>query len=185
MIAKTKWGNCSLCQNKDCAVVKVGKELFCTNCHKRNKVKEQIQKASIRNSVRLLGSTEANKDMVDNNAAKQRWFNDRRKEMTGVCANCSGKSCRDSDEYFRFSIAHILPKAYFKSIATNKYNWVELCHFGNGCHSQMDNKMLDLIDMNCFDTIIERFVKMYPHISQDEKKRIPSILLEYVKTEIQ
>ncbi len=114
----------------------------------------------------------------------QRWFEDRRKEMTGKCVNCSGKSCKDDDKYWKFSIAHLMPKAYVKSVATHPDNWLELCHFGNGCHSLMDNKMIDLIDMNCFDTIIQKFVKIYPHIAQEEKRRIPSILLEYLKTEL-
>ena len=114
----------------------------------------------------------------------QKWFEDRRKEMTGKCINCGGKSCRDDDKYWKFSIAHLLPKAYVESVATHPDNWLELCHFGNGCHSMMDNKMIDLIDMNCFDTIIQKFVKIYPHIDTSERRRIPPILLEYLKTEL-
>ena len=38
--------------------------------------------------------------------------------------------------------------------------------------------------MNCFDTIIQKFAKMYPFIAPDEKRRIPNILLEYLKTEL-
>ncbi len=115
--------------------------------------------------------------------ALDRWFKERRKEMTGVCSNCGGKSCKDDDKYYKFSIAHLLPKAYFKSVATHPDNWLELCHFGNSCHAQMDNKMLDLIDMNCFDTIIQKFVKIYPSIANEEKRRIPPILIEYLNTE--
>lgn len=112
----------------------------------------------------------------------QRWFEDRRKELTGKCDNCGGKTCTD-DKYYKFSIAHLLPKAYVKSVATHPLNFLELCHFGNGCHSQMDNKLLDLIDMNCFDKIIERVTAMYPHIAPSERRRIPAILMEYIKNE--
>lgn len=118
------------------------------------------------------------------NAELQRWFEDRRKEMTGKCDNCGGKTCKDDDKYYKFSIAHLLPKAYVKSVATHPKNFLELCHFGNGCHSQMDNKLLDLIDMNCFDKIVERVTEMYPHIAPEERRRIPAILREYIKTEI-
>ena len=48
----------------------------------------------------------------------------------------------------------------------------------------MDNKTLDLIDMNCFDEIVEKVTRMYPHIAQDEKRRIPAILREYIKLEL-
>jgi len=118
-------------------------------------------------------------------AAKERWFQERRLEMTGRCANCGKPSCKNDDEYFRFSIAHILAKAYFKSVATNENNWIELCFWGeNSCHSQMDNNMLDMIQMACWNQIVVKFQLMYPFIDQKEKRRIPYILLQYLKTDI-
>jgi hypothetical protein len=69
-------------------------------------------------------------------------------------------------------------------VATHPDNFLELCFYGNSCHTNFDNKMLDLIEMNCFDTIIEKFTKIYPAIAQEEKRRIPSILIEYLKVEL-
>ncbi len=114
----------------------------------------------------------------------QRWFEDRRKEMTGKCHHCNGKSCRDSDQYFKFSICHLLPKAYFPSIATHEYNWVELCFWNNNCHGNMDNKILDLTEMNCFDEIVTKFQIIYPSIAPKERRRIPNVLLQYLQTDI-
>jgi len=122
--------------------------------------------------------------IVSGGGELQRWFEDRRKEMTGKCDNCGGKSCRDDDKYWKFSIAHLMPKAYIKSVATHPDNWLELCHFGNGCHSMMDNKMLDLTEMSCWDKIITRFVSMYPSIDKKERRRIPNVLLQYIQAEI-
>ena len=184
MIPTSKHGDCSQCSNANCSVRKVGKYLYCLQkCYPSMKRNEQLSKAAEKNKVRSLGSSESNKTMVENNAAKQRWFNERRKEMKGVCQNCGGKSCKDSDEYFRFSIAHILPKAYFKSVSTHKDNWLELCHFQNSCHSNLDNAQIDLIELNCFDSVIEKFVRIYPNIAQEEKRRIPHVLMEYFKSE--
>ena len=112
------------------------------------------------------------------------WYLERRKEMTGKCSHCGEKSCKDNDKYFHYSIAHILEKSTVPSVATNVNNWVELCHFGNGCHSMMDRKLLSLINMNCFDEIVNKLVKMYPSIAPQERRRIPSVLLEYIKTEL-
>lgn len=120
---------------------------------------------------------------VVSGAELQRWFEDRRKEMTGICANCGGTSCRDNEKYWKFSIAHLLPKAYFPSVKTHEYNWIELCHFNNSCHTNLDNKMLDLIDMNCFSEIVTKFCIIYPSIAPNEKKRIPEVLLNYVEVE--
>lgn len=119
----------------------------------------------------------------ESGAELQRWFEDRHKELTGRCKNCGGKTQKGQPNY-KCSIAHILPKAYFKSVATHPDNWLELCFYGvNSCHTQMDNKMLDLIDMNCFEEIITKFVAIYPHITQHEKRRIPQVLLNYIEVE--
>lgn len=123
------------------------------------------------------------KPSVSGNAELTRWFTDRRAEMTGICLHCGGKSCKTSDQYFKFSIAHILPKNIFKSVKTHPLNWIELCFWSPSCHTNYDNKTLDIIDLNCFDTVIKRFVAMYPDISAKERKYIPDVLLQYLEVE--
>ena len=68
-----------------------------------------------------------------------------------------------------------------KSLATHPLNWIELCFYGNSCHQNFDNKMLDILDLNCLDTVIERVVAMYPSIDEKEKRRIPKVLLDYIE----
>lgn len=148
---------------------------------KQPKQRKLIPKKSAK---KLKQEAEEKKGKKDPAAAKERWFQEQRKSMTGKCANCGKPSCRDSDEYFRFSIAHILAKAYFKSVATNDNNWIELCFWGeNSCHSQMDNNMLDMTQMSCWDQIVVKFQRMYPFIDPKEKRRIPDILLQYINTD--
>lgn len=200
VIAKTKWGDCSRCPSKNVACVKVAKDLVCIPCHRKAKGKEQIAKAQDREklrrggnpktaaerlgrSLRLLAVTEPDVRAGKDYAELDRWFKDRQKEMTGKCQNCGGKTEKDSRHY-KCSVAHLLPKAYFKSVATHPDNWLELCFYGQSCHTNFDNKMIDIIDLHCFDTVIQKFVKIYPFIAQEERRRIPPILLEYLKTEI-
>ena len=116
-------------------------------------------------------------------AEMNRWHNDRRSEAKGFCSNCGGVSCKNNDNYYKFSNAHILPKEFFKSVKTHPLNCIELCYFENGCHPKMDNKLLDLTEMSCWDEIITKFVAMYPSIAENEKRRIPSVLLQYIQTE--
>ncbi len=121
---------------------------------------------------------------VISGAELNRWFENRRKEMVGYCDNCGKPSCKSDNNYFKFSIAHILPKAYFGSVKTHEKNWIELCFWGEkSCHSNLDNSMIDLINMSCWDKIVTRFVAIYPHIAENEKKRIPKTLLNYVEVE--
>ncbi len=122
-------------------------------------------------------------DMNTDNTELLEWFKSRRKEMTGKCDHCLGKSMKDDDTKYHYSVAHILPKAYFPSVATHKDNWIELCFYGNSCHTNLDTGALDLIDLNCFDQVIKKFVAMYPSIDPSERKRIPAILLEYLNVE--
>lgn len=138
--------------------------------------------------VRKIAVIEQDTDLAQKiatyHAELERWFKARRNEMTGICANCGGKTERNNDKYYKFSIGHILPKRFFRSIATHEKNWLELCHFGNSCHTNYDNSMIDLIELNCFDEVINKFVAMYPDIAIEERRRIPPILFEYLKTEI-
>ena len=117
------------------------------------------------------------------NADLQQWFEDRHKELTGKCKHCNGKTQKGKDNY-KNSIGHILPKAYFPSVATHPLNYIELCFYGNSCHTNLDNKILDLLDLNCFDEVITKFVQIYPHIDKQEKRRIPQVLLNYIENEI-
>lgn len=156
----------------------------------RNKPKEKkiyrlnkISPKTLERKAKEATEIEAGKEMTSGGAELKRWFEDRRKELTGRCAHCGGRSCKESDQYWKFSIAHILPKAIFKSVATDPKNFIELCFFGNSCHTNLDNKILDIMDLNCFDTVIERFVAMYPAIDPKERKYIPDVLLQYVEVE--
>ena len=112
------------------------------------------------------------------------WFEERRLEMTGVCMHCGGKTCKDDDKLFKHSVAHILPKALFESVAHHPANWIELCFFGSSCHTNMDSGILDMTEMNCWNTIVERFQAMYPYIDRKERRKIPEVLKQYIEVDL-
>lgn len=147
--------------------------------NKPPKVRKPIAKKS---KKKLAVEAEEKKGKKDPSAEKERWFQDRRKEMTGKCKNCQKPSSRNSHEYFRFSIAHILAKrkSMFPSVATHPENWLELCQ---NCHQDLDNCMINLTDLNCWDEVVVKFQKIYWSIATEERKRIPDILLQYINTD--
>lgn len=149
------------------------------NLPRYNKKAVSIRKQSIKSALaRKLH------DVNDDSKTKQwEWFLERRKEMTGICQNCGGRTTKNDEDKFHYSISHLLPKAYFASVATHKDNWLELCYYGKSCHANLDNHMLDLIDLNCFDQVITKFVSIYPSIAKEERRRIPAILLQYLDVE--
>lgn len=151
--------------------------------------KKRAEKYAAQPTVRKAGWFDEgnvfNVEKIENRIGEllEQWFQDRHKEMTGICKNCGGKTQKGQKNY-KNSIAHILPKAYFLSVSTHPDNFIELCFYGESCHTNMDAKTLDLIDMNCFDEIVEKVTQMYPHIAPEERRRIPAILREYIKTEL-
>jgi hypothetical protein len=112
-----------------------------------------------------------------------KWFEARRKEMTGRCFICNGKTEKYNDETYRRSIHHLLDKrpSMFPSIATNENNWIEVCHFGNSCHDNIHNKTITwdiLRDSKEWELIVRKFKRLYPCIAEKEKRNIPELLLK-------
>ena len=149
-------------------------------CYFRLNPPKPISKFSKKRESELLGSGESMQPK--GNAELQRWFEERHKELTGVCSHCGGCTEKGKSSY-KCSIAHILPKAYFKSVATHPLNYLELCFYGKSCHTNFDNHQIDIMELNCFDEVIKRFVAMYPSIALQERRRIPQILLDYLDVE--
>lgn len=117
------------------------------------------------------------------------WFEQRREEMKGFCVLCGGKSEKNNDATYRHSIAHLFPKKEnfggFPSIATHEENWMELCYYGNSCHTNFDNHIITwelLRDSAEWLMIVEKFKNIYPFIAQDERKNVPEILLNELKS---
>lgn len=111
----------------------------------------------------------------------EEWFRQGDREATGKCRHCGGRTCKGDPLYFKHSQAHILPKRLFPSVAAHPLNRIELCFWENNCHGNLDDGKLDLIDLNCFNEVIEKFIAIYPAIDPKERRHIPDILRQYVK----
>lgn len=111
------------------------------------------------------------------------WFEDRRREMTGRCALCNGRSEKGNDDTYRRSIHHLLDKkpTLFPSVATHPDNWLELCFYGNSCHTNIHNRTITwelLADSHEWKIIVDKFKKIYPFIAEGERKNIHPLLIK-------
>lgn len=116
--------------------------------------------------------------LVDNAAAKEfksliglkQWFEDRRKELTGMCqCGCGEPSSKNDDKYFRHSCCHIFPKKTFLSIATHPLNCIERAFWG-GCHTNLDEQSMDRWpNMADWQNIKQRFFVLVPLLTNAEK----------------
>lgn len=137
-----------------------------------------LKKISDKKKKELAGESKSD---LDN------WFEDRRKEMTGKCLFCGGKTERDNDDTFKNSIAHLLPKRknQFPSVACHPENFLELCFFGNSCHTNFDAGIITwefLADSKEFDIIAEKFKKIFPFIPENEKRNLPEVLRKVISS---
>jgi hypothetical protein len=125
----------------------------------------------------------AEKSSAKGDDALDLWFEARRKEMTGRCVLCNGKSEKSSDEHYRKSIHHLLDKkpTLFPSVSCHEDNWLELCFFGNSCHTNIHNRTITwelLFDSAEWELIVSKFRKIYPFIAENERKNIHPLLLK-------
>ena len=136
-----------------------------------------------KSAKKLKQEAEEKKLRGDDDTLMEQWFKARRKELTGRCDFCGGKTEKQNNETFRFSIAHLFAKrpSMFPSIATHPANYLELCYYGNSCHANFDNGMISwqlLKDSKEWSLIIGKFKEIYPFISENERKNIPELLLK-------
>lgn len=129
------------------------------------KEKKPLKKVSDKKSAEMK-ETGANKEM-------DKFFKSQRKRMTGKCLFCSGTTNKNDDDKFHFSIAHLLPKAIFKSVATHEENWIELCFWNNSCHTRFDQSKITwefLKDSKEWETISEKLHEVLPQVAEEERK---------------
>lgn len=123
------------------------------------------------------------KKMAIDNAAKDagtdgqmdRWFEERRKEMTGKCCLCGGKTEKHNDQTYRRSIHHLLDKRkkMFPSVKTHPSNFLEVCYYENSCHQNIHNGNItyELLKDSAEWTIIkEKLLLVLPMVAPEERK---------------
>ncbi len=105
-----------------------------------------------------------------------KWFYDRRLQMTGNCLNCNRNSSKDSDIYYKYSIAHILPKSEtngFPSVATDPNNWLELCI---DCHTRYDSNWENARKMEVWQYAKFKFSLFKHKVTEKHKKALENFV---------
>jgi hypothetical protein len=128
----------------------------------------------------ISNMSEKRKEEIEDKKLGDAWFAARHREMTGKCLVCGEKTCKGMDEY-KCSVAHLLPKAIFKSIKWHEENWLELCFYGKSHHTNFDNNILTLEDLQitkAWPEIVRKFKILYPRMTSKEKGRVPDILIQ-------
>lgn len=143
----------------------------------------RANKAKLNQISRQLHKDKENKESGNHKAvlhpqSKQwEWFAERRKEMANCCTECGRCTQKANDKFFHWQICHIVPKSLVPSVATNEYNWVELCWLH---HQEFDSTFEKASKMMCFGEVKQKF-QLFKHLIPPEELRKvnPNLLNDY------
>lgn len=154
------------------STIKIKKKI-CKTCETEQYIfsKGNCKRCAARSYAPIRRTSIASKKTINpSDDNMQKWFDDTRKKLTGICqCGCGNKSQKNDDTFFRGSCCHIFPKRKFKSIQCHPLNYVERAMFG-GCHSIMDDTSIDRwVNFADWDDIKARFYILSPLLTDEEK----------------
>ncbi len=134
----------------------------------KQKKSYQIKKVSDRRAAKIKEQQQSGTD-----SEMDLFFKSMRKSMTGKCLFCGADTMKKDNDKFHFSLAHLLPKSSFKSIATHPSNIIELCFYNNSCHTNFDSGKITwefIRDSKEWDVIKEQLFEILPLVAPEEQK---------------
>jgi hypothetical protein len=133
------------------------------------KSKKPIAKVSPKKKKEIQDQKEAGKD-----GAMDLFFASLRPSMTGKCLFCNAPTNKKDDDKFHFSLAHLLPKVLFPSVALMKENIIELCFWGEqSCHTNFDQGKIswEMVESSHeWATIKPQLKIILPLVAENERK---------------
>lgn len=140
---------------------------------------KQKRKAAVKKDLSILRKVEVesddNRELAKDYGKLDKWFKERRKEMVGCCIECGKTTSKNNDKYYKWSVCHIVPKSLIKSVATNEYNWIELCQQH---HQEFDNTFDKAAAMMCFGEAKMKFQIFKNLIPPEELRKVNPHLLK-------
>jgi hypothetical protein len=127
----------------------------------------QIKKVSDKRAAKIKEQSKSGSD-----SEMDLFFKSMRKSMKGKCLFCGADTMKKDDDKFHFSLAHLLQKSVFKSVATHPDNIIELCFYNNSCHTNFDNGMITwefIKDSKEWEIIKEKLLEVLPLVAENER----------------
>lgn len=146
---------------------------YCWSCVPED-IKEKVgtkRKVAQRNKnqrVSLASRLRAVEREINGEGSLELWYMARHYDMTGICENCGAATEKHHPKYFRWCIAHLVPKSLCPSVATHFYNFGELCK--DVCHPEYDSNFDAASKMKCFTEFKRRF-GLFKHLIPPEEAR--------------
>ena len=144
---------------------------------------EPTSKPSARKPINPISKKKAAKmkqekaERGENKTELQTWYDGIMKKEDGVCWETGVNINKADKKGWHGSIAHVLPKEHFPSVATHPLNYIILSMW-NGAHSNYDSSWSKASKMKVWPEAVDRFLQIYPSIAREERKKIPEVFLK-------
>lgn len=128
--------------------------------------------------IALVSKLRAADKAVNGESDMELWFVARRYDMVGTCENCGAPTEKHHPKYWKWCVAHIVPKSLCPSVGTHFYNFAELCK--DVCHPEFDSNFVAASRMQCFAELKRRFGLFKHLIPPQEARKINPHLLNQI-----
>lgn len=104
-------------------------------------------------------------------------------EEEGKCWETGQKINKQDKLGWHGSIPHVLDKANYLSVKTHPLNYMILSMWG-GTHGQYDSSWENASKMKVWSYAIKVINLLYPLLKQEEKRRLPDVIIQEIKPEL-
>lgn len=112
----------------------------------------------------------------------QKWYSRIMKKEDAVCWETGEKLNKNDKIGWHGSIAHVLPKSVFPSVATHPLNYMILSMW-NGSHANYDSSWAKAQSMKIWPIARDRIVMMEPDLTEEERRKLPDFVREYINNQ--
>lgn len=113
----------------------------------------------------------------------QKWYAVIMEKENPVCWETGEPINKKDVKGWHGSIAHVLPKNDYPSVATHPLNYMILKMWG-GTHGQYDSNWENASKMRVWNHAIKIFNILFPLLTKEEKGKLPDIIIQEIKPEI-
>lgn len=111
----------------------------------------------------------------------QRWYQHIIKIESPICWETLQRFNGNDKSIFIGSIAHILPKSLYPSVATHPRNYMIL-HMWNGAHANYDRSWGSASKMKIWSYALNIILnELYPLLTPEEKRKLPDFIRNYIE----
>lgn len=141
------------------------------------------KKAIAKQSAKKKAEVAAEKELRSGGETElQNWYATIMKKEEGKCWETEERIDKNDTFGWHGSIAHILPKGDYPSVATHPLNYMILKMWG-GTHGQYDSSWENASKMKVWQHCCKVFNILYPLLTAEEKRKLPDVIIQEINPE--